>query len=103
MAHALDSQWKVFGDEEGDRIDVVLANGHVQQVRVRLDARKVDLELLQRIAGFARDCECAFVTQRGAAVAPDVNAMLVELELSPAGAFVQNPQAFFVGLRRKSR
>lgn len=96
-----DPEWKVFGDEDGDRIDVILANGHVHQVRVRLDARKLDLELLQRIAGFARDCACVFVTPRGEVVEPEVSAMLIELELSPAAAFVRNPQAFFEGLKRK--
>jgi hypothetical protein len=96
-----DPEWQVFGEEDGDRIDVVFENGHVQHVRARLDARKLDLELLRRVAEFATDCECVFVTRQGRVVEPQVDALLGELQRSPASTFVRDPQAFLEGSKRR--
>jgi hypothetical protein len=92
--------WKIFGDMEGTRVDLISENGRLTLVQVRLDARGIEDAVLQRLARWASDCGGVFVTAAGQVVEPNADAILVELAMSPAAEFVRNPEAFFERLRR---
>lgn len=92
--------WKVFGEEDGNRIDVMLSGGHMEQVRVRIDVRDVDFELLERLVDFAADYDCIFVNGSGHVIEPTVENVCIEIEASPAANFVEDPTRFLEHLRR---
>ena len=94
--------WLMFGPEDGTRIDVFLEAGAVKEVRLRVDAREMEITRLHEVMQFAAGANLSLVTPDGRIVAPDVDALWVELQLSPAHLFVRNPDRFFDGLRRRS-
>ena len=99
-APSWDPEWKLFGSEEGTRVDVITEDGAVQEVRLRVDARSLEPEVLERLVGFVSSIDCVLITPVGRVIEPDAMALWVELELSPAQAFVRDPIGFLDRLQR---
>jgi hypothetical protein len=97
-----DPEWKVFGVEDGNRIDVLTEAGQVKEVRARIDARDLDADFVERLIEFADYCACVFVTPELRVIEPDLHAIWVELELSPASSFIRDPSRFLERLGRRS-
>ena len=92
--------WQVFGEEDGNRVDVIEENGKVAEVRLRLDARNLEVEFLDELLGIIESSDCALVTPTGRLVEPEIEAIWVELELSPAASFVRDPAEFLARARK---
>lgn len=95
------ANWEVYGDEESTRLDVLWSGPFVETLRLRLDARSLDPTLLEEITTLAVEYDWVFITPEHRVLAPDPYELWVELELSPAGRFVQNPVAFLNGFRKR--
>jgi hypothetical protein len=91
--------WRVFGTEDGDRVDVFTSSGRLDLIRVRIDVRNPSLEFIDGVCAFARRANCLLVTNSFHIFEPTLDALWVEVMVSPAASFVEDPQAF---LRRLS-
>jgi hypothetical protein len=67
--------WKVFGEEDGNRIDVIEERNRVVEVCARIDARNMDLEFLDRLVRFVDECGCVFLTSEGRILEPHLDAV----------------------------
>lgn len=92
--------WEVYGDEGGNRVDVITEGGRVAEVRVRVDAREPDVRFLEQLVDFASSIDAVFVSPELRIVAPDLRAIWVELELSPAANFIRDPAGALERLER---
>jgi hypothetical protein len=95
--------WHVFGEEDSNRVDVIEEGGRIAEVRARIDARSMDLDVIDGIVQLVEEWDCVFLTSRGRVVEPSLDAVWIELELSPASSFVQDPAAFLGRLRQHRR
>lgn len=53
--------WKVFGDEDSDRVDIIAEEGTLTAVRARIDARNMNAELLDALADIVDRNNCVFL------------------------------------------
>lgn len=95
-----DDEWHVFGEEDGTRLDVMTEGVQIEEVRLRLDARNLDPELLERLMALLDAFGCALVTPEMRVLSAEPLALWVELELSPAAQYVRDPAGFLNRLRR---
>jgi hypothetical protein len=86
--------WQVFGNEEGTRVDVIGNGSRIEEVRVRIDVREPDLDLLQRLVDFVADADCVSLNAARQIIQPRVEDLCVEIETSPAASFVVDPEGF---------
>lgn len=91
--------WNVFGTEDGTRVDVITAGQRVEEVRMRIDARHVDADIIEHLVAFATGIDALLVSPEGRVFEPTFDAIGVELELSPAALFVRDPAEFFRRLK----
>ncbi len=92
--------WLTFGEADGNRVDVLLAGSQIDEVRVRIDVREIDFEILERVRLFVAECDCVFVSSAGQVVEPRMRDLCIEIEASPAANFVTDPERFLQHLRR---
>ncbi len=95
-----DSDWRLYGQEEGNRVDVIYDAGRLVEIRARLDVRDVDFDLLERLADVLTDADCVFIDETGHVIAPTADNLCVEIEASPAANFITDPKKF---LERRNR
>jgi len=96
-----DPEWRVFGSEQGTRVDVISTGGRIEEVRLRLDARELGPSVLEQLMELVKDARCSLVTPTGRVIEPDPSSVWVELELSPARKYVRDPSAFLNDLSRR--
>jgi hypothetical protein len=102
QAASWDAEWEVFGTLDGNRVDVLAEGGTIAEVRVRIDVRDPDLQLLEQLCTFAQEAKCVFLSPDGHVVEPTPEAIWVEIELSGASTFVRDPAGFLGRLRAKN-
>ncbi len=95
--------WTVFGEQEGDRVDVLANGDRVEEVRARVDVRELNAEFIEGLIRFASICDCALISEQLHVIEPTLEALWVEIELSPAAMFVSNPRKFLGDLRKGRR
>lgn len=95
--------WEVYGEEDGNRVDVIGEGGRVEEVRVRIDAREPDVGFLEQLVDFAKSIDGVFFSPDMRIIAPDLRAIWVELELSPAAGFIRDPAGTLERLERTER
>lgn len=100
-ASAWAQDWQVYGSEDGNRIDILATGGSIEEVRARIDARAMNVWFLERLVELAGNFDALFVSPESRVIEPDVEAIWVELELSPAARFVRNPEEFLEHLKRR--
>ena len=94
-------EWKVFGEDDGNRLDVIHDGEKIDEVRLRIDVREIDFDILERLVSFVAGCDCVFLSTAGHIVEPRVEDICVEIEASPAANFVSDPARFLEHLRRR--
>ena len=85
----------VWGDEEGNRIDLFRDKGVLESLSVRIDARVDKADFLDAVCALAKHCECKFYGyESGSLIEPEPLALRAALEGSNASKFVSNPRAY---------
>jgi hypothetical protein len=88
----------MWGDEEGNRIDVIREGGRITEIRIRLDARHPDPTLLEQLTLCVQSIQGVLISEEGEIVEPTPRTLLRELSNSSAHRFVIDPKAFLRNL-----
>lgn len=94
---------KMWGREEGDRVQVWTENGRVVGIQARVDARKSYSQFTERLAEFARQCDCLLITPEGRVMEPLADVLLEEVRRSDAREFAIDPRAYLKRIRTIGR
>lgn len=85
---------RTWGVEDGTRIDVWRDANRVDSIRVRIDARQIDLQSLREIVSLALHSNAAFLRYDGLFVPATNEALTSAIDTSAAARFVDDPDAF---------
>ena len=85
---------RTWGVEDGTRIDVWRDGGRIDSIRVRIDARQIDLQSLREIVALALYIDAAFLRHDGLFVPATNEALTSAVDTSAAARFVDDPDAF---------
>jgi hypothetical protein len=101
LPRAVDMQpgWLVFGDETGHRIDVLQTPEGIEELRARVDVRDTDPGFVVNLCELAREIDCALLSAECVLLNADPEALWVEVTVSPAASFIEDPEAFLARLR----
>ncbi len=84
-----------WGEYDQHRIEAHIEAGQLSSLRVRLDLRQDNLDLLVvRLAAAARALDACFQGSHGARIDADARALAEVIRASPAARFVKAPRAF---------
>ena len=89
-------QLAVWGEEDGNRIDVLYENNDVFEIFVRIDLRQRDRGFVIALVRLATKHEGVFVTSTMRVLEPTVNNLIKAMKESDAYRFVNDPKAFGV-------
>lgn len=91
----------MWGEENGDRIEISIEAGSVNYIFARIDVSKRNDQFLEGIVGFAQYVDAVlFTVEKGLLIEPSVEALVEQVEASNAFKFVQDPQDFFERIRK---
>ena len=85
---------RTYGVEDGTRIDVWREANRIDSIRVRIDARQIELDSLREIVRLAVYCDAAFLRHDGLFIPADDQALTSAVDTSAAARFVNDPSAF---------
>ncbi|MFG0253173.1 MAG: hypothetical protein ACF8NJ_09900 [Phycisphaerales bacterium JB038] len=85
---------RAWGVEDGNRLDHVVDGGHLEEFRVRLDARSPDDDFIRRIIDFAVSSDCRIVTEDLRVLPPLESELKAALLDSRAARFVRDSQQY---------
>ena len=89
-----------WGDEDGDRIDVVWDDDRICDIRVRVDVRTASYQFTASVLQMARANQWVLWVDSGHVLKPVLRRLLREIERSDSFRFVQDPHAFIAQVRR---
>lgn len=89
-----DSQRETWGEEAGDRFDVLLDGPRIAEVYGRIDVRQLSLPFLNRLLEIARRRGLLFVTEDRHILRPSMRELLSAIHRSRSFAFVSDPEGF---------
>ena len=96
------SKTRMWGDPEGDRIDVLMENGMISEIFFRIDVRNISVVFLSKIVKFARANSLVLLTSADQILEPSVNLLMNTIKRSNAFRFVLDPQDFLKKLNQNS-
>ena len=88
----------VWGEEDGNRIDVIYENNNVVEIFVRIDLRQLDRGFVIALVRLAKKYDCVFVTSTMRVLEPTLNNLIKAMEESDAHRFVDDPKGFLESL-----
>jgi hypothetical protein len=89
-----DSKQETWGEEDGDRFDLLRDGHRIAEVFGRLDIRALSLPLVNRVVEIARRRDLLIVTEDRHVLRPSVKELLGAIHRSRSFAFVTDPEAF---------
>jgi len=93
---------KIWGDFEGDRIDVLIVNDRISEIFVRIDVRNISLVFMSKIVEFARSNRLVLLTSADQILEPSVKLLMNTIKRSSAFRFVLDPRDFLRKLNHNS-
>jgi hypothetical protein len=84
----------IHGFADGDRIEVFLNNGVIDDVSVRIDMRNISRKFLIDIVSLAKKFQLHFLNSEGIIFLPSLVNIEYALRISPAFRFVHDPERF---------
>lgn len=92
--------WQVFGDENSNRVDLLLTKNGGAELSVRIDARCNTESFRNTVCELAERLQCLlFASESGLPLEPDRAVLASALHSSRAAKFVQNPQKPLSGVQ----
>jgi len=93
-----------WGAEDSDLIEIFLENKAPEEIVIHINVRKLDVSLLEKIAHFARLCDCLlFLDESRKLIEPDSLELYQEIKRSNAYKFVMDPEGFHDELSKQLR
>ena len=91
-----------WGDENSDLIEIFFENNVPVEIFVRIDVRKLDINLLGKVSHFAKFCHCMlFLGDSEKLIEPDPLSLNYEIERSKAYKYVTDPNDFLDEISNK--
>jgi hypothetical protein len=84
----------MIGVEDETCLTVALENDVIDEVRLRIDMRHPDSDLLKKIVEIARQCGLVFITENQELVESDLAILLRSAARSDAARFVADPERY---------
>lgn len=84
----------VWGEEEGDRLDVAHDGQRITEVYGRIDVRTLSLPFLNRLLDIARKHNVLIVTEDRHVLRPSMKELLGAIHRSRSFAFISDPEGF---------
>ena len=92
----------VWGDEDGDRIDLFREKGVLESLSIRIDARGGSPDFLEAICSLATLRECKFYGYESASlIEPTPLCLRTAIRDSGASKFVTNPRRYLTEIAEK--
>jgi hypothetical protein len=88
-----------WGQEDGNRIDLVASELSVMDIFIRIDVRDFDLKFLTFLIRCADVNKWVFLTQESYVIAPSLPKLLSAIRRSASFRFVINPEEFLSKLK----
>jgi len=89
-----------WGDEDGNRVDLVLSQGIIEEVYVRFDVKDLGGSFLPRVVDLAKSMDLIFLgLESRRLIEPNRPDLIYEIRGSRAFKFVEDPIRFFRGLK----
>lgn len=89
-----DSERATWGEEDGDRFDVLRHGSRISEVYGRLDMRGLSFPFLNRVVEIARRRALLIVTEDRHVIRPSMKELLAAIHRSSSFAFVADPEGF---------
>lgn len=81
----------VWGNENETRVDIYFSDINVKVIFIRIDVRKINMDLIQNLLNFAKYCNCyLFCPEDLSLIPPELNTLLSKVKKSKAVLFSQN-------------
>jgi hypothetical protein len=93
---------QTWGDDDGDRIDLMRSGDAIDEVYIRIDARHINNNFLSQIAALAREFDLIGVTEDQCIIELTFEVLSLKLRTSPAFRFVSDPRKFLDNLSKPS-
>jgi hypothetical protein len=84
-------QW---GPDDGNRVDVLLENGKIEEILIRIDLREPDPQFIDGVTELAANLGCDFLTMDGSFGEADGPTLAMLIRNSRALRFVRDPMTF---------
>jgi len=91
---------KKWGDEDGNRVDIVFKENSVEAVFVRIDVRDISVQFLSDICSIAAEWDCLFLLGNDLLMSASVSSLLAAMRQSKSFHFVTDPEGFLSLLAR---
>lgn len=85
---------EIWGDEDGNRVDVWSIGGHVRSAVARVDVRRLDSKFGAALILLVRAADAVLVRRDGAVIEPTINAYAGALRGSAAWRHANDPATF---------
>jgi hypothetical protein len=93
------SSLQTWGQEDGDRVDLVWEDDELADIFLRVDVRRVSYDRLDKVLRLARAYRWVLWTG-GQILRPSLGQLLRAIQRSDAFRFVQDPEGFLLALGR---
>jgi hypothetical protein len=91
--------WLVYGDEDGNRVDLLATEDGLTEVSARIDTRVESDWWCEVVIDLAKALDCELlIAEAGCVIPADKDALVSALMHSPAWRFALDPRAFLRGL-----
>jgi hypothetical protein len=84
---------ELWGDMEGDRVEVCRHEGEIDSVYVRINVTDLNTAFINGISSFAQACDCLIFTEDKRLLEPSADLLDKAVLQSNAARFVANPRA----------
>lgn len=91
-----------WGDDDGDRIDLVRDEAGIVDVFVRIDVRQLSKPFIGGLITVCRSLDCVLFTEQQEVIASEEAVLLRAISKSEAARFVDDPRDFLDNLQRES-
>ena len=89
---------ELWGDMEGDRVEVCRDKGKVDTVYIRVNAANLDTSFISGVSNFAQACDCLIFTEDKEIIEPNPELLGKAVLQSNAARFVSSPREFLRNL-----
>lgn len=93
---------QVWGEQDGNRFQVVKQHGKVVEMAAFIDIRRLDMRFVESVVAFAVHCNCLILLEDMTLLEPNACELLSRIKGSKSAHFVNNPEGFLERLKQRS-
>lgn len=92
--HSWSPNLQMWGEEDGNRVDLALKGGSIAEIFVRIDVRAVSISFLTGVIKLARKADLKFRMSNGRVLSPALRQLMEAIRGSPAFRYVEDPAGY---------